>query len=318
MVIDSHRPLHHNNFKDEELGNDEERRIYTIVDLRENVVVPTDRDIEFVQNAEEEDGSDESDQSDGLDDLSDEEDDLLGGGIEDKAEASKKKSKDDEGQTYFEDEDVEKVRRKEREAAEDSDADVSLGKRQRNDGEMSKAEYKKFKRQKLHEVASYYGKVEWGTPSSHVVYQLAKQMNKESLDLLWYKIVGVTDFSISEKKDLDEEFHDVEQDVKRFEADKNMRRNYLERDDEDMEGGDDKLDKTQQRFNMELKTKNEPVGTIFTEAAINGPLLRHWTLYDCISHSTVAVTKLKLWKQEGKRELEMLFASMGIPTHEVK
>eukprot|EP00727_Mastigamoeba_balamuthi_P005138 m51a1_g14622 Cell division control protein 45 (549) ;mRNA; r:1231182-1233586 len=42
-------------------------------------------------------------------------------------------------------------------------------------------------------------------------------------------------------------------------------------------------------------------------------LLKHWTLYDSLYHSPNVAAKLGIWRQNGRQQLEVLLAKMGVP-----
>lgn len=47
-------------------------------------------------------------------------------------------------------------------------------------------------------------------------------------------------------------------------------------------------------------------------------LLRHWTLYDSMSHSSYISAKLRLYTDEGRRRLHKMLAKMGISLHDAR
>ena len=47
-------------------------------------------------------------------------------------------------------------------------------------------------------------------------------------------------------------------------------------------------------------------------------LLRHWTLYDSMFYSNYLAPRLKIWSENGKKELHRFIALMGIPLEEAK
>lgn len=47
-------------------------------------------------------------------------------------------------------------------------------------------------------------------------------------------------------------------------------------------------------------------------------LLRHWTLYDSMSHSSYVSAKLRLYTDEGRRRLHKMLAKMGISLHDAR
>lgn len=58
------------------------------------------------------------------------------------------------------------------------------------------------------QVDSYYRGTFYGRPSASIVYEIAVQLNKDSREILWWRIVGMTDNLIHEK--LDAEIYNIE------------------------------------------------------------------------------------------------------------
>jgi hypothetical protein len=50
---------------------------------------------------------------------------------------------------------------------------------------------------------------------------------------------------------------------------------------------------------VNIKTRNNEVGSIMQEVELKLMLLRHWTLYDSLCNSNYLVAKLELWKEQG-------------------
>lgn len=57
-------------------------------------------------------------------------------------------------------------------------------------------------RRKRAEVAEYYRKTYYGTSASSLMYALANQLNKDSNEMLWWAIVGMTDQFVHENVDV--------------------------------------------------------------------------------------------------------------------
>lgn len=47
-------------------------------------------------------------------------------------------------------------------------------------------------------------------------------------------------------------------------------------------------------------------------------LLRHWNLYDSLCNSNYVVSKLCLWKEQGKKELNKILATIGVSLDQAK
>lgn len=70
--------------------------------------------------------------------------------------------------------------------------------------ETNAMDLRKLKRQKHLMFLNYYRGDFFGKCSSAVMYELAKQLNKVTNDVLWWRIVGFTDQILHQKVDLEE------------------------------------------------------------------------------------------------------------------
>jgi len=61
-----------------------------------------------------------------------------------------------------------------------------------------------------------------------------------------------------------------------------------------------------------LKSRNKQIGSIMIEQELKLMLMRHWTLYDSMCNSNYMVSKMELWKEQGRKKLNILLATMGI------
>jgi len=57
------------------------------------------------------------------------------------------------------------------------------------------------KRRRKAEIDSYYKFSYWGKPTSHLFYELARDMKKSDNNLLWLSIIGLTDMFINDRMD---------------------------------------------------------------------------------------------------------------------
>ena len=60
-----------------------------------------------------------------------------------------------------------------------------------------------------------------------------------------------------------------------------------------------------------LLSVNPDDASIRSSVELRFALLRHWTLYDSMYHSSYVAGKLGLWKEKGKTKLSGLLAKMG-------
>jgi cell division control protein 45 len=68
--------------------------------------------------------------------------------------------------------------------------------------------------------------------------------------------------------------------------------------------------------NIHLDSDNIKIGSIIPQQEFRFMFLRDWTLYNSVYYSNYVMSKLKLWNDLGKRELNKFFAMMGIPANE--
>ena len=53
-------------------------------------------------------------------------------------------------------------------------------------------------------INNYYRGTFYGKPTSSVMYELSIQLNKDSKEMLWWRIVGIADLIVHEKIDIEE------------------------------------------------------------------------------------------------------------------
>lgn len=142
-------------------------------------------------------------------------------------------------------------------------------------------------------------------------------MNRQTKDMLWFQIVGMSDLIIHNKTGT----YDYDDDITRC-NDEVQRLNphiYNKQDDQLDEEGESQAEKNSDLFNLvNAQTKNKEIGTILMEQELKFMLLRHWTLFDSLSNSTYIVAKMKLWKEPGQVELKRFLATIGVPLEQAK
>jgi len=109
--------------------------------------------------------------------------------------------KDDSDEEADEEEEVyggSVVKEKKEEEEEENIDTVKVGeKRQRNNEEV--VDNRKIKRQRRMRFLQYYRGSFYGKSSSYIIYEMCLQMNRESKDMLWLRILGATDQVIHSK-----------------------------------------------------------------------------------------------------------------------
>lgn len=143
------------------------------------------------------------------------------------------------------------------------------------------------------QVNNYYRGTFYGKPTSSVIYELSVQLNKDSKEMLWWRIVGITDQQIHEK--LDSDLFNLEIDSCSNEVSR-LIPNQQE-DEPDYEESKEGMQKD--LFALSYTTHNREIGNIRAEPEFKFMLLRHWTLFDSINNSNYTVAKLGLWKEPG-------------------
>ena len=168
-------------------------------------------------------------------------------------------------------------------------------------------------------MACYYRGTFYGKSSSAVLYELSKQLNKVSRDMLWWRIVGITDRIINNKvneEDKNGEQVECQEEVSRL-VPEHANNNFAAVNE--MENGLNQENEHDDLFrNVVTKNENKEQGHIKSELELNLMLLRHWTLFDSLQNSSYVFTKLELWNEPGQEQLRRFVATMGCPLVEAK
>lgn len=118
-----------------------------------------------------------------------------------------------------------------------------------------------------------------------VFFELAYQMSKDSLDLLWWAIVGVTEQLLMgkcESSTYTEETLKIQSHVTRLN-------------------------------NKTNGTTTHTATRITYEQDLYLALYRHWSVKESITNSVYSACKMKLWTLNGKKKLDQLLVEMGLP-----
>ncbi|XP_042193640.1 cell division control protein 45 homolog isoform X1 [Callorhinchus milii] len=131
-----------------------------------------------------------------------------------------------------------------------------------------------------------------GTSSALVMFELAWIMSKDSNDMLWWTIVGLTDQWIHDKITHMKYVTDVGT-VQRHVS----RHNHRNEDEENSLS----IDCMRISFNYDLRLA----------------MYQHWSLYESICNSSYTYANLKLWSIQGLKRLQEFLADMGLPLKQV-
>lgn len=69
---------------------------------------------------------------------------------------------------------------------------------------------------------------------------------------------------------------------------------------------------------FDIETERLPPGMIAQSKELNLFMMRFWNLYDSMFYSNYMTAKLKLWHEEGYKQLERLIARVGVPIKEAR
>lgn len=187
-------------------------------------------------------------------------------------------------------------------------------------------------RRKLHrlrakyesEVALYYSQGTWyGEPISGILYSLASDLGREDNDLLWLAIVGVSSGEIygrgissgPPKKSAGIGWvSSREEQIRAVLRDEVRRLNPPEISTSSGFAGS-----TNGVNNSLQTTARSPEDTaIRLSPEYRFMLIRHWSLYDSMLHSSFLGTKLHIWSEHGRKRLHKLLAKMGFSLNQCK
>lgn len=132
---------------------------------------------------------------------------------------------------------------------------------------------------------SYYGR-----SSALIFFELAWKLSRDSMELLWWAIVGLTEQLIMEK---------IESSSYVLESDKIQ--SHVSR--------------------LTNKASDQSVQSaikIHFEKDLHLALYRHWSVYESLRHSKYSACKLKLWTLRGEKRVHELLVEMGLPLAQAK
>lgn len=140
--------------------------------------------------------------------------------------------------------------------------------------------------QKRDEVMFQYTQYNYyGRSTALTLYELAWKLCKESMDLLWFAIVGATEQLILGK--IESTSYTLESDKIQSHCSRLMNR-----------------------------TSDQSVHTtvkILYENDLHLALYRHWNVQDSLRHSMYPACQLKLWTARGEKRMNELLVEMGLP-----
>lgn len=291
FIFDSQRPVSHNNVLSQ-------KAVY-VVDFGDINVeeCPEDEDLDVMEQEMEGEGDDD------VVDGEKEYEKIINGGKDKSEHNEDHKQSQNEGEGNDEDE---------------FDTDL-IGKKRKRDIETD-LDAKNDKKKRLMRVANYYSGSYYSKCCSYLVYQLGVQLNKQSVDSFWLWILGLTDQLVHSKISsiqYDEEYSQCHKDFISITGKNFDQENSTDASNQNEATNDKAFDKKGMFYsNVDLSSENIKVGSILPSQEFRFMFLRSWTLYKSVFYSNYVVSKLKLWEDMGKRELNRFFAMLGIPAEE--
>lgn len=132
---------------------------------------------------------------------------------------------------------------------------------------------------------SYYGR-----SSAITLFELAWKLSRDSMELLWWAIVGLTEQLIMEK---------IESSCYVLESDRIQ--SHVSR--------------------LTNKASDQSIQStikIHYEKDLHLALYRHWSVYESLRNSRYSACKLKLWTLKGEKRVHELLVEMGLPLAQAK
>lgn len=125
----------------------------------------------------------------------------------------------------------------------------------------------------------------YGRSSALLLFELAWKLSKESMDLLWWAIVGTTEQLVLGK---------IESTTYTLDS--------------------DKIQSHVSRLTNKVGDQNLHTAVkIVYENDLHLAVYRHWNVLDALKHSMYPACKLKLWTSRGEKRMNELLVEMGLP-----
>ena len=180
------------------------------------------------------------------------------------------------------------------ESGNESDDSSQSGKRRRFDDNYieKKREKRLWNEARTKLIFDYEQFSMYGTSAALIMFELAWKMSKDTNDLLWLSILGVTDQFLHYKTPREKYIEDV------MTLQSHVSRHNHKDDDEN------------------VISVNCLKISIDEELQLN--LYRHWSLFESICHSINVACKFKIWTLKGEKRLNEFLAEMGMPLTQCK
>ncbi|GFO29670.1 cell division control protein 45 homolog, partial [Plakobranchus ocellatus] len=158
---------------------------------------------------------------------------------------------------------------------------------------LRRQERRRWNEERVKILFDYTKFTSYGTSVALVMFESAWKLSKDTNNLLWLAIVGVTDQFVHFKTPRDKYMEDVI-----------TLQSHVSRHNQRGSDGESLLSINCLRISFE------------EELHLN--LYRHWTLFESICHSMQIACKLRLWTLKGQKRLHEFLAEMGLPIVQCK
>lgn len=204
--------------------------------------------------------------------------------------------------------------------------------RQRRLGRGDRLEVERARQDRRRRVEEYYRGTYHGSSCSLLVYTLSQQLDKDSVDLLWLGIVGVTDQLLYERTDARSYSRAVDRlaEAARGYGDGTAHPNGSVPRQGRVAGrapadggafdGVENLSEAAVALagDADNLVRSEADGSIRRDDEFRFMLYRHWNLYESMQFSQYVATRLGVWHEPGRDKLLGFLAKAGIPLHEAR
>jgi len=152
----------------------------------------------------------------------------------------------------------------------------------------------------------YYSASWHATSSAVVAYELVQKLGKRSNELLWLAVVGLTDQLVHERVQFG-----------KYEIDAGM----LQSEAESLnDSSGDVASITDESSGVTVSVTQHITSSMRLTPVqeLRLCMLRHWSLYEALQHSTYIASRLGLSSAKGRDKLNVWLARMAIPLHECR
>ncbi|KAK7088800.1 hypothetical protein V1264_022672 [Littorina saxatilis] len=176
--------------------------------------------------------------------------------------------------------------------SEDSDG-LSKRRKMTDESIARRQDRRKWEENRNKVIFDYTKFSSYGTAASLIMFEMVWKMSKDTNDLVWLAVIGVTDQFVHFKTPRDKYMEDVMALQSHV-----SRHNHRGEEDESLLS----VNCLRIVFDEELQLS----------------LYRHWSLFDSLCHSINTACKFRVWTLKGQKRLHEFLAEMGMPLTQCK